>query len=33
MHMTDDEFIAAFEDCRLANESFRHAAHVRLAVL
>jgi hypothetical protein len=33
MHMTDDEFIAAFEDCRLANESFRHADHVRMAFL
>ena len=31
--MTDDEFIAAFEDCRLANESFRHADHVRMAFL
>jgi hypothetical protein len=33
MHMNDDEIIAAFEDCRLANESFRHADHVRMAFL
>ena len=31
--MTDDEFIAGFEDCSLANESFRHSDHVRMAFL
>jgi hypothetical protein len=29
--MTDDEFIASFEDCSLANESFHHSDHVRMA--
>lgn len=29
----DDEFIASFEDCALANESFRHRDHVRMAFL
>jgi hypothetical protein len=31
--MTDDEFIASFEDCSLANEGFHHAEHVRMAFL
>ena len=31
--MTDDEFIAGFENCSLANESFHHADHVRMAFL
>ena len=31
--MTDDEFIAAFENCSLASESFHHANHVRMAFL
>jgi hypothetical protein len=31
--MTDDEFIASFEDGSLANESFHHADHVRMAFL
>jgi len=31
--MTDDEFIASFEDCSLANESFDHSDHVRMAFL
>jgi hypothetical protein len=31
--MTDDEFIAGFEDCSLANESFHHTDHVRMAFL
>jgi hypothetical protein len=31
--MTDDEFIAKFEDCSLGNESFHHADHVRVAFL
>ena len=29
--MTDDQFIASFEDCSLAAESFHHADHVRMA--
>lgn len=29
--MTDDEFVARFEDGSLANESFHHADHVRMA--
>jgi hypothetical protein len=33
MNMTDDEFTAGFEDCSLANESFHHADHVRMAYL
>jgi hypothetical protein len=32
-HMTDDEFIAAFEECRLGNDAFHHADHVRMAYL
>jgi len=31
--VTDDEFIASFEDASLANESFHHADHVRMAFL
>jgi hypothetical protein len=31
--MNDDEFIASFEDCSLANENFHHADHVRMAFL
>jgi hypothetical protein len=31
--MTDDEFIASFENCSLANESFHHADHVKMAFL
>jgi hypothetical protein len=31
--MTDDEFIASFEDCSLANESFHHSDHVKMAFL
>ena len=31
--MTDDEFIASFEDCSLANEGFHHADHVKMAFL
>ena len=31
--MTDDEFVAAFENCTLPLEAFRHADHVRMAFL
>jgi hypothetical protein len=31
--VTDDEFIAAFENCTLPLESFRHADHVKMAFL
>ncbi len=31
--MTDDEFIACFEDASLANEAFHHADHVKMAFL
>jgi hypothetical protein len=31
--MTDDEFIANFENCSLSNESFHHSDHVRMAFL
>ena len=31
--MTDDEFIASFENCSLANASFHHVDHVRMAFL
>ena len=31
--MTEDEFIAAFENCTLPLESFRHADHVKMAFL
>ena len=31
--MTDDELLAGFENCTLANESFHHEEHVRVAFL
>jgi hypothetical protein len=31
--MTDDEFIASFEDCSLAAATFHHRDHVRMAFL
>ena len=31
--MTDEEFIASFENCILAIESFHHCDHVRMAFL
>ena len=31
--MTDDEFVARFEDCTLPNSAFHHRDHVRLAWL
>jgi hypothetical protein len=31
--MTDDEFIANFESCTLASQSFHHADHVKMAFL
>jgi hypothetical protein len=31
--MTEEEFIAGFENCTLPNESFHHADHVRMAFL
>jgi len=31
--MTDDEFIASFEDCSLAAASFHHSGHVYMAFL
>lgn len=31
--MTDDEFIAKFEDCSLAGRPFHHADHVKMAFL
>jgi hypothetical protein len=31
--MTDDQFIASFENGTLANESFHHADHVRMGFL
>jgi hypothetical protein len=31
--VTDNEFIAAFENCTLPLESFRHADHVKMAFL
>jgi hypothetical protein len=31
--MTDDEFLAFFENCTLPLESFRHADHVKMAFL
>jgi hypothetical protein len=31
--VTEDEFIAAFENCTLPLESFRHAEHVKMAFL
>jgi hypothetical protein len=29
-HLTDTQFVHAFETCTLANESFRHYDHIRL---
>jgi hypothetical protein len=31
--VSDDEFLARFESCTLAGESFHHADHVRMAFL
>jgi len=31
--MTDEEWIASFENCSLANEQFHHADHVKMAFL
>jgi hypothetical protein len=31
LHLTDAEFLAAFESCTLAPSQFRHADHLRLA--
>ena len=31
--MNDERFIDAFENCRLGNEQFHHADHVRMAFL
>jgi hypothetical protein len=31
--MTDDDFLDAFEQCRLPREAWTHAAHVRMAWL
>ena len=31
--MTDDEFMASFENCSLSNESFHHSDHVKMAFL
>jgi hypothetical protein len=31
--MTDDEFIASFENCSLSNASFHHVDHVKMAFL
>ena len=30
LHLTDEEFVRAFESCELAGASFHHADHVRL---
>jgi hypothetical protein len=30
-HLSDDEFVAAFEECRLSPAGFHHANRVRLA--
>ena len=30
-HLSDDEFVTAFEECRLEPANFHHADHVRLA--
>lgn len=30
LHLTDDEFVRAFESCELAGASFHHADHVRV---
>jgi hypothetical protein len=31
--MTDDEFMASFENCSLSNESFHHSDHAKMAFL
>lgn len=31
--MTDDEFLAALEDCTLPKEAFNHAGHIRAGYL
>lgn len=31
--MTDDELLAGFENCTLANDAFHHEQHVRVAFL
>ena len=31
--MTDDEFLDAFESCKLARQDWTHEAHVRMAWL
>jgi len=31
--MTDDEFVAKFDDCTLAADSFHHSDHARMAFL
>jgi hypothetical protein len=33
VHLSDEEFVTAFEECRIAGDSFHHADHVRLAWL
>ncbi len=33
MSLSDDEFVARFEDATLSNESFHHRDHVRMAFL
>jgi hypothetical protein len=30
-HLSDDEFVAAFEECTISPAAFHHADHVRLA--
>ncbi len=30
-HLSDDEFVAAFEECALSPSAFHHADHLRLA--
>jgi hypothetical protein len=32
-HLSDEEFLEAFHDCRLKNSEFRHADHLRLTWL
>jgi len=31
--MTDDQFVAAFKDCTIRNEEFRHQDHVCMGFL
>jgi len=31
--MTDDQFVAAFEDCTIRNEEFHHQDHVGMGFL